>query len=222
MAKICSAAEAIKQIRDGMSVMVGGFLDVGTPDGLVQALVNQGTENLTLITNDTAFPGKGVGLLLDAKRVKKLIASYIGGHPETGRAMESGELEVVLVPQGTLAEKIRAGGAGLGGLLTPTGIGTIASQGKQPMTIQGKTYLLELPLVADVALIKADKADTCGNLVYRRAARNFNPVMATAAQVVIAEVDEILPAGELDPDVVVTPGIFVDYLVEEGNGHARE
>ena len=217
MAKICTAVEAVRYIGEGMSVMLGGFLGVGTPEGLVQELVKQGTRNLTIIVNDSAFPGVGVGRLQDNKQIAKWYTSYIGGHPEVGKCMESGEMEVVLIPQGTLAEQIRAGGAGLGGFLTPAGVGTIVAQGKQEVVMREKTYLLEMPLQADVALLKAYRADTSGNLIYRRSARNFNPVMAMAAKVVIAEVEEIVPVGSLNPDYVVTPGIFVDFLVQGGN-----
>lgn len=216
MSKLCTASEAVKCIADGMSVMVGGFLAVGTPETLLDALIDHGAKNLTLIANDTAFPGKGVGKLQDSHRLSKVYASYVGAHPDYSRCMETGEVELVLIPQGTLAEQIRAAGAGLGGFLTPTGVGTVAAQGKQEFTIAGKTYLLELPLTADVALIKAEKADESGNLIYYRSARNFNPLMATAAKVVIAEVEEIVPVGALDPDQVITPGIFVDYLVKGG------
>lgn len=215
MKPVITAREAVKHISPGMSVMIGGFLNVGTPEGLIEALVEQGTDQLTVICNDTAFPGKGIGKLQDHKRITQLYASYIGGHPETGKALESGEMEVVLTPQGTLAEQIRAGGAGLGGFLTPTGVGTVAAKDKQEITIQGRTYLLEMPLTADVALLKAAKADLSGNLVYRLSARNFNPMMAMAAKLIIVEVEEIVPIGAIDPDHVITSGIFVDYLVKE-------
>ncbi|ATW26919.1 CoA transferase subunit A [Candidatus Formimonas warabiya] len=220
MAKICSSADAVKLIADGMSLMIGGFLAVGTPENLIDALVAQGTRGLTVIANDTGFPGKGIGKLQDTKQIAKLYASYIGAHPETGRCMHSGAMEVILTPQGTLAEQIRAGGAGLGGFLTPTGVGTVVAKGKEEITIKGKTYLLELPLSADVALIKAYRADTAGNLIYRRSARNFNPIMAMGAGLVIAEVEEIVAVGTFDPDAVMTPGIFIDYLVKEESQHA--
>lgn len=216
MAEICTAKEAVERISDGMSVMIGGFLAVGTPESLVDALVEKGATNLTLIANDTAFPGKGVGKLQDNCRLSKVHTSYVGGHTDYTRCLETGEVEVVLTPQGTLAEQIRAAGAGLGGFLTPTGVGTVAAQGKQEINIDGKSYLLEMPLSADVALIKAYKADESGNLVYRRSAKNFNPLMATAAKIVIAEVEEIVPVGSIDPDLVMTPGIFVDFLVKGG------
>lgn len=219
MAEICTAKEAVDRIRDGMSIMIGGFLNVGTPEGLVQALVEKNVLRLTLISNDTGFPGKGIGKLQDHHQLAKVYASYVGAHPDYSQCIESGDIEVVLTPQGTLAEQIRCAGAGLGGFLTPTGVGTVAGQGKQEITISGKTYLMETPLFADVALIKAYKADTSGNLVYRRSAKNFNPLMATAGKIVIAEVEEIVPVGSIDPDHVMTPGIFVDFLVKEDRQH---
>jgi acetate CoA/acetoacetate CoA-transferase alpha subunit len=220
MTKICTAAEAVKEITEGMSIMIGGFLGVGTPEGLVQALVNLGTKNLTVITNDSAFPGVGVGKLQDCKQIAKLYTSYIGGHPDSGRCMENGELDIVLTPQGTLAEQIRAGGSGLGGVLTPTGVGTVVEKGKQKIVVAEKTYLLEVPLKADIALLKAYKADTNGNLIYRFSARNFNPLMAMAAKTVIVEVEEIVSAGTIEPDNVATPGIFVDFLIKGGEVYA--
>jgi acetate CoA/acetoacetate CoA-transferase alpha subunit len=196
--------------------MIGGFLAVGTPETLISEVLNKGTKDLTVIGNDTGFPDRGIGRLIVAKRVKKAVASHVGTNPETGRQMNAGETEVVLVPQGTLAEQVRAAGAGLGGILTPTGVGTIVEAGKQKVSINGREYLLELPMHADFALIRAHKADEKGNLVYRRSGRNFNPLMAMAAKVVVAEVDEIVPVGEIDPDDVVTPGLFVTYLVKSG------
>ena len=214
MAKIISAAEAAAKVQDGMTVMVGGFLGCGTPQSLVDQVLAQGTKNLTLVCNDTAFPDAGVGKLVVSRQFKKVIVSHIGTNPETGRQMNAGELDVDLVPQGTLAERIRSAGFGLGGILTPTGVGTPVEAGKQKLTIDGKDYLLELPIKADVALVKAYKADKAGNLVFRKAARNFNPLMATAAQVVIVEAQNIVEIGEIDPDEVMTPGIFVNYLVQ--------
>ena len=214
MAKIIAAAAAAAMVKENMTVMVGGFLGCGTPQLLVDEILTGGTKELTLICNDTAFPDAGVGKLIVSKQFKKIIVSHIGTNAETGRQMNAGELEVDLVPQGTLAERIRSAGFGLGGILTPTGVGTPVEAGKQKLTIEGKDYLLELPLKADVALIKAHKADKAGNLVYRCAARNFNPLMATAATVVIAEVQQIVEIGEIDPDEVMTPGIFVNYLVQ--------
>ena len=214
MAKIISAAEAAAKVKDGMTVMVGGFLGCGTPQSLVDQVLAQGTKDLTLVCNDTAFPDSGVGKLVVSRQFKKVIVSHIGTNPETGRQMNAGELDVDLVPQGTLAERIRSAGFGLGGILTPTGVGTPVEAGKQKLTIDGKDYLLELPIKADVALVKAYKADKAGNLVFRKAARNFNPLMATAAQVVIVEAQNIVETGEIDPDEVMTPGIFVNYLVQ--------
>ena len=214
MVKIISAVEAAAMVKENMAVMVGGFLGCGTPQSLVDEVLAGGTKDLTLICNDTAFPDAGVGKLIVNKQFKKIIVSHIGTNPETGRQMNAGELDVDLVPQGTLAERIRSAGFGLGGILTPTGVGTPVEAGKQKLTIEGKAYLLELPLKADVALIKAYKADKAGNLVYRCAARNFNPLMATAATVVIVEAQQIVETGEIDPDEVMTPGIFVNYLVQ--------
>ncbi|MFN3411405.1 MAG: CoA transferase subunit A [Exilispira sp.] len=220
---ILKAEEAVKQIKDGSVIMVGGFMGCGTPLSIVDALNKQGTKDLTLICNDTAIynPDKnlitGVAPLVVNKRFKKIIASHIGTNRETGRQMTAGETEVELVPQGTLAERIRAAGFGLGGFLTPTGVGTEVENGKQIIELNGKKYLLELPLFADFALLKAKKADKAGNLIYSKSARNFNPVMATAAKIVIAEVDEIVEIGELDPDDIVTPFIFVSILVLNEN-----
>jgi acetate CoA/acetoacetate CoA-transferase alpha subunit len=194
--------------------MIGGFLCVGTPELLVDALVKKGVRDLTIIGNDTGYPDRGIGKLIVSGQTKKAIVSHIGTNKETGRLMNTGELEVDLVPQGTLAERIRSAGAGLGGFLTPTGVGTIVEEGKQTLTIDGKKYLLELPLKADIALLKAWKADKLGNLVYRRAARNFNPLMAFSAELVIVEAEEIVEVGELDQDEVVTPGTLVDIIVK--------
>ena len=216
MNKVITMQDASALFQSGMTVMVGGFLAVGTPAGLVKTLLDSGTKDLTLIANDTAFPDSGVGVLVVNKRVKKVIVSHIGTNPETGRQMMANELDVELVPQGTLAERIRSAGSGLGGVLTPTGVGTIVEEGKQKLTVDGKEYLLETALKADLALIKAKKADTAGNLIYSKAARNFNPVMALAASLVIAEVDEIVEAGQIDPDEVMTPGILVDKIIVTG------
>ena len=214
MAKIISAAEAAAKVQAGMTVMVGGFLGCGTPQSLVDQVLADGTKDLTLVCNDTAFPDSGVGKLVVSRQFKKVIVSHIGTNPETGRQMNASELDVDLVPQGTLAERIRSAGFGLGGILTPTGVGTPVEAGKQKLTIDGKDYLLELPIKADVALVKAYKADKAGNLVFRKAARNFNPLMATAADLVIVEAQNIVEIGEIDPDEVMTPGIFVNYLVQ--------
>lgn len=196
--------------------MIGGFLGVGTPEGIIDKIVENRIDNLTVIANDTATPERGIGKLIVNKLCKKVIVSHIGTNPETQRQMIAGELEVELVPQGTLAERVRAGGAGLGGILTPTGVGTIVENGKQIIEIEGKKYLLELPLKADVALIKAKKCDYYGNLVYNFTAENFNPLMAMAAELVIVEVEEIVPVGAIAPNEVRTPGVLIDYVVVAG------
>ena len=216
MNKVVTRSKAMEKFADGQTIMIGGFLAVGTPDGLVDALVDKKAKDLILITNDTAVMDKGVGKLIVNKQIRKITASHIGTNPETGRQMNAGEIIVELIPQGTFAERIRCGGSGLGGILTPTGVGTVVAEGKQIIILDGKEYILERPLKAELALIKADKADTAGNLVFRRAARNFNPLMAMAADFVIAEVEEIVEIGELDPDEVMTPGVLIDMVVKAG------
>ena len=201
--------------RDGMTIMVGGFMGVGTPPRLMTELLESGVKELTIIANDTAFVDTGLGPLIVNGRVKKVIASHIGTNPETGRRMIAGEMEVQLIPQGTLAEQIRCGGAGLGGFLTPTGVGTVVEERKQKITLDGRDYLLELPLRADLALIQAQKADPLGNLTYDLSARNFNPLMALAADITIAEPDEMVAVGDIDPDCVATPGAIIDWLIAE-------
>lgn len=201
--------------RDGMTIMVGGFMGVGTPPRLMTELLESGVKELTIIANDTAFVDTGLGPLIVNGRVKKVIASHIGTNPETGRRMIAGEMEVQLIPQGTLAEQIRCGGAGLGGFLTPTGVGTVVEEGKQKITLDGRDYLLELPLRADLALIQAQKADPLGNLTYDLSARNFNPLMVLAADITIAEPDEMVAVGDIDPDCVATPGAIIDWLIAE-------
>ncbi|HBP63372.1 MAG TPA: branched-chain amino acid dehydrogenase [Desulfosporosinus sp.] len=215
MTQIVSLEEAIAKIQNGMTIMVGGFIGCGAPDQLLEAVCEKEVKALTVIANDTGILGDAMSQLIVKHCASKLIATHIGTNKETGRQMTTGELDVKLVPQGTLAEQIRAAGAGLGGILTPTGIGTIIEEGKQKLVVDGHEYLLELPVRANVALLRAHKADKAGNLVYRRAARNFNPLMAMAADIVIAEVDHIVEVGEIDPDEVMTPGIFVDYLVQK-------
>jgi acetate CoA/acetoacetate CoA-transferase alpha subunit len=199
--------------RDGFSIMFGGFMGAGTPEGIVSVLLEKGVKNLTLIGNDTAFPETGVGPLICGGGVEKVIVSHIGTNPITGKKMIAGEMQVELIPQGTLAERIRCGGAGLGGVLTPTGVGTVVEEGKSKIVVGDREFLLELPMKADWAILKAKKADVAGNLVYERANRNFNPLMALAAEKVIVEVDEIVPVGEIDPDMVMTPAALVDYMV---------
>lgn len=214
MSKFITAQEAAAMVKEGSTVMMGGFLAAGAPDAIIDALVAQGTKELTLIGNDTGFVDKGVGKLIVNKQIKHVIASHIGTNKETGNQMNSGETQVTLVPQGTLAERIRAAGCGLGGVLTPTGIGTPVEEGKQVIEVQGKKYLLEEALGAEIAFVKAYKADKKGNLVYRYMARNFNPMVAMAATIVVAEVEEIVEVGELTPDEIVTPAIFIDYIVK--------
>lgn len=216
---VMSANEAVKNVKDGMSVMIGGFNFGGVPYTLVEALEKAGTSGLTMISNDTSYADVGHGRLVAAGQIKKVIASHIGINKKTGEQYNAGTLELELVPQGTFVERIRAGGFGLGGFLTPTGVGTKVEEGKQVIEVNGKKYLLELPLHADVALIRGHKADRMGNLTYFGTNRNFNPTMATAADLVIAEVDSIVDVGELDPDNVVTPGILVDILVVKGDNY---
>ncbi len=214
MNKIKTIEEALEYIKDGMTIAVGGFLGVGTPEKLVDAVIQKGIKDITLICNDTAFPDKGVGKWVVNKNVKKVIVSHIGTNPETGQQMNEKELEVELVPQGTLAERVRAAGAGLGGILTPTGIGTVIEEKKQKINVDGKDYLLELPIKADVALLKGSIVDKKGNIYYNKATKNFNSLMATAAELVIVEAEKLVEIGEIDPSDVMTPSIFVDIIVE--------
>ncbi|QLY51603.1 acetate CoA-transferase subunit alpha [Citrobacter freundii] len=211
--KLLTLQDATHFFRDGMTIMVGGFMGVGTPPRLVGALLESGVRDLTLIANDTAFVDTGIGPLIVNGRVSKVIASHIGTNPETGRRMIAGEMEVQLVPQGTLIEQIRCGGAGLGGFLTPTGVGTIVEDGKQTLTLDGKTWLLERPLRADLALIRAHRADILGNLTYQLSARNFNPLIALAADLTLVEPDEMVEIGELLPDQIITPGAVIDHII---------
>ena len=210
-----SLADAVALIPDGASLMIGGFMAVGTPEAMVDELVRQGKRDLTVIGNDTAMPGVGIGKLVRARLVKKAIVSHIGMNPETQQQMIAGEMEVDLVPQGTLIERIRAGGFGLGGILTATGVGTVVEEGKQKVTVAGKEYLVEAALRADFALVHAFMADYQGNLAYALTGRNFNPVMAMAADTVIVAVDNVVPVGLISPDHVVTPAPLVDYLIAQ-------
>jgi acetate CoA/acetoacetate CoA-transferase alpha subunit len=205
--------DAVAGIADGSSLMVGGFMGVGTPERLIDEIVRQGKRNLTVIANDTALPGLGVGKLVGAKLVRKVIASHIGLNPETQQKMLAGEMEVELVPQGTLVERIRAAGYGLGGVLTPTGVGTVVEEGKRKLEVDGREYLLEMPLRADFALVEAFLTDYLGNLTYALTARNFNPVIAMAATTVIVDAEHIVPVGMISPDHVMTPAPLVDILV---------
>ena len=214
MKKIITMEEAIAHVKDGMTIMIGGFLACGTPHKIVDALIESGVRDLTIIANDTGFVDKGIGKLIVSGQAKKVIVSHIGTNKETGRLMNEGKLDAVLVPQGTLAEQVRSGGAGLGGVLTPIGLGTPVAEGKDHLIIDGKTYLLEKALRADVALLAGSIVDEKGNVFYNQATRNFNPLMAMAAETVIVEAQEVVKAGELDPHLVMTPGLFVKYVVK--------
>jgi 3-oxoacid CoA-transferase subunit A len=211
---VATAAEAVAQIPDGATLMVGGFGLCGIPEDLIGALHAQGTRDLTIISNNAGVDEHGLGVLLKSRQIRKMIASYVGENREFERQFLQHELEVELVPQGTFSERIRAGGAGIGGFFTPTGYGTIVAEGKETRQIGGRHYVLEMPLLADFAFVKAHRGDRVGNLVYRRTARNFNPMMATAARVTIAEVEHLLEPGALDPDAIVTPGIFVRHVLQ--------
>ena len=212
--KVVSLEEALSHFRDGMTLLAGGFGGIGNPPTLVQGILDKGIRDLTLISNDTAFPHIGIGTLVTEKRVKKVIASHIGSNPNAGAQMTAGELEVEFCPQGILAERVRAGGVGLGGILSDVGIGTIAEKGKQKLVVDGKEYLLETPLTAEVSIVHAKKADRFGNLVFDTSARNFNPLVAMAGDITIVEADEIVEIGELHPEEIVTPGVFVNYIVQ--------
>ena len=213
--KTINLEQAVALIPDGASLMIGGFMAVGSPGRVLDELVRQGRRNLTIIANDTAMPGVGIGKLIHARLVRKAIVSHIGLNPETQQQMLAGELEVELVPQGTLIERIRAGGFGLGGVLTATGVGTIVEEGKQKVTVNSKDYLVEPALHADFALVNAFLADYLGNLSYALTARNFNPLIAMAADTVIVEADNIVPTGVIGPDHVVTPAPIVDYVIAQ-------
>jgi 3-oxoacid CoA-transferase subunit A len=208
-----SADAAVAMIPDGATIMMGGFGLCGIPENLIAALHRRGTRDLTIISNNAGVDEFGAGILLQTRQVRKMIATYVGENREFERQVLSGELEIELVPQGTFAERIRAGGAGIGAFFTPTGYGTIVSDGKETRTIDGVDYVLEYPLKADFAFVKAWKGDRLGNLIYRRTTRNFNPMMASAARVTIAEVEQVVAPGELDPEAIVTPGIFVDHVL---------
>lgn len=208
-----SVEQCVEIIPDGATLMIGGFMAAGTPERLVDELVRQRKRDLTVIANDTAAPGRGIGKLVTARLLRRVVASHIGLNPETQKQMMSGELEVELAPQGSLIERIRAGGYGLGGVLTRTGVGTLAEEGKRRLDIEGESYLVETALRADFALVQAFLADYYGNLSYALTARNFNPVIAMAADTVIASADNIVPVGVIAPDHIVTPAPLVDYLV---------
>jgi len=218
---LANADAAAALIPDGASILMGGFGLCGTPDNLIQALHDRGTRNLTIISNNAGIDDVSLGILLATRQIRKMIATYVGENKEFERQYLSGELEVELVPQGTFSERIRAGGAGIGGFFTPTAYGTIIAEGKETRTIDGKNYVLEMPISADFAFVKAWKGDRKGNLVYRRTARNFNPMMATAGRITIAEVEHLVDPGEIDPDHVITPGIYVNYLVQGAHYERR-
>ncbi|MBI1853096.1 MAG: CoA transferase subunit A [Planctomycetes bacterium] len=209
-----SAAEAIADIPDGATLLVGGFGLCGIPENLITALRDKGVRNLTVISNNAGVDDFGLGLLLQTRQIKKMISTYVGENATFERQFLSKELEVELVPQGTFAERIRAGGAGIGGFFTPTAVGTIVSQGKEVRTFDGREYVLERPLTGDFAFVKAWKGDRYGNLVYRKTARNFNPMIATAGRITIAEVEQIVEVGSLDPDAIHTPHIYVQRIIQ--------
>jgi 3-oxoacid CoA-transferase subunit A len=222
MNKVVADAEAaVAAIPDGASIMMGGFGLCGIPENLIRALHTRGTGNLTVISNNPGTDGFGIGVLLKSRQVRKMIATYVGENKDFERQYLGGEIEVELVPQGTFSERIRAAGAGVGGFFTPTAYGTVVAEGKETRVIDGKHYVLESPLHADFAFVKAWKGDRVGNLVYRRTARNFNPVMATAARVTIAEVEQLVEPGAIDPDHVITPGIFVKHILKGASYEKR-
>ena len=213
--KTISVTEAVAMIPDGATLMIGGFITCGTPEPLIDELVRQGKRDLTVIANDTGIPGGGIGKLVRAKLLRKVLVSHIGLNKETQQQMMDGDLEVDLVPQGTLIERIRAGGAGLGGILTPTGVGTVIEQGKQKICVEGREYLLESRSAQDFALVHAVMSDYLGNLAYALTARNFNPIIATAATTVIVDAEHVVPTGVIAPDHVMTPAPLVDYVIVE-------
>src|SRR6476661_620908 len=219
--QIASADAAVALVPDGATIMMGGFGLCGIPESLIAALHRRGTRDLTVISNNAGVDDFGIGILLKARQVRKMISTYVGENKEFERQFLTKELDVELIPQGTFAERIRAGGAGIGGFFTPTGYGTIVAEGKETRVIDGRHYVLEAPLRADFAFVKAWKGDRVGNLVYRRTARNFNPVMATAARVTIAEVEHLVEPGSIDPDHVVTPGIFVNHILQGASYEKR-
>ena len=213
MYKLITPAEAAAMIVPQSRVAIGGFLAVGAPETILDAIVAAGTKDLHIIVIASDYLGRGIGKLVDAHQLKSAQVSHMGTNKEIQNQMNSGEIQVELIPQGTLMERVRAYGAGLGGVLTPTGLGTVVAEGKQVISLDGKDYLLEPAIPSDFALIRAWKADASGNLIYRKTARNSNPIMAMAGRVTIVEVDEIVPAGELDPELIATPGVFVNYIV---------
>ncbi|MCL2573961.1 MAG: CoA transferase subunit A [Defluviitaleaceae bacterium] len=218
MSKLISISAAAAKVHDGATIMFGGFMANGTAERIVDALVTANVQNLTIICNDSGYIDRGVGKLIVNKQCKKLITSHIGLNKETGRQMTAGELEIILTPQGTLAEQIRAGGYGLGGILTRTGIGTLVEEGKQKINVDGIDYLLEKPLRADFAILGGSVVDRVGNIVYKGSTNNFNNVMASAADCVIVEAEELVEIGAIDPNHIITPGIFINYIVSRNEG----
>lgn len=216
MNKVIPLEQAVALVKEGATVMINGFMAVKTPETLIDGLVAKGTGGLTVISNDASVQGKGVGKLLSAGLIRKLVASHIGLNPEAATRMHAGSLDVELIPQGTLAERIRCGGSGLGGVLTPTGVGTSVEEGKEKLVVDGREYLLEKPLRADVTLLRGSVVDTLGNVYYRGTTKNFSIVMAMAADLVIAEAEKLVEPGDLDPDLVMTPSLFVDHIVVAG------
>ena len=211
--KLKEIEEVISLFHDDMTLMFGGFGGIGSPPSLIQAILEKGVTNLNLIGNDTGFPDVGIGRLVTNERVKSLITSHIGSNPNAGRQLNEGRLQIEFSPQGTLAERIRAGGVGLGGVLVDVGVDTIAEEGKRTVEMNGKTYLVETALTAEVAIVYAKKADPFGNLVFDKSARNMNPHVAMAGEITIVEAEEIVPLGSLDPEEIVVPGVFVNYIV---------
>ncbi|WP_273320038.1 CoA transferase subunit A [Vallitalea guaymasensis] len=213
MNKLVSKDDLKPLLKDGSVIMVGGFLGCGTPETIIDLIIEMGIKDLTIIGNDTSYEDKGIGRLIVNRQVKKVITSHIGTNPVTGELMNSGELEVELSPQGTLIERIRAGGFGLGGVLTPTGVGTLVEEGKDIIKVKDKEYLLEMPLRADIAIVRGSVVDKFGNTIYKGTTRNFNPMIAMAADTVIVEAEELVETGELDKDSIITPGVVVDYII---------
>lgn len=221
MDKTKKVDDVIGKVADGMTVLMGGFGLCGIPENLVKALLKQGSKNLTIVSNNAGVDDAGIGLLIANDQVKKMISSYIGENKALEQKMINNEIEVELNPQGTLAERVRAGGAGIAGFFTPTGVGTLIAEGKEVREFDGRKYVLERGLRGHVAFVKAYKADTHGNLTYRKTARNFNPVMATAADYVIAEAEIVVQAGELSPDEIVTPGVYIDAVIQGSSYEKR-
>lgn len=214
MTKVITIEEAVSNIKDGTTLMFGGFGGIGNPPTLIKEILKSNIKNLSLIGNDAGFPQIGIGQLITAGRVKKLTASHIGSNPNAGKLMQSGDLEVEFSPQGTLVERMRAGGVGLSGVLLDVGLGTLVAEGKEKIMVDGKQCILELPLKAEVSILYAKKADTYGNLVFEKSARNTNPLVAMAGEITIVEVEEIVELGEIDPEEIIVPGVFVDYIVK--------